>query len=47
MGVMDKERAAIPEAPLQSVVFCFMRLTRLDTTDPKRTSNRRKEVIEE
>jgi hypothetical protein len=34
MGVMDKERAAFPEAPLQAVVLCFIRLTRLNDIRP-------------
>jgi hypothetical protein len=34
MGVMDKERAAFPEAPLHAVVFCFIRLIRLDDVQP-------------
>jgi len=34
MGVMDKERAAFPGAPLQSVVFSFIRLTRFTDVQP-------------
>jgi|GEM_PF-6744305 hypothetical protein len=47
MGVMDKERAAFPEHRCKQ--WCFALFTSLVSTtfNLKRTSNRRKEVIEE
>ena len=49
MTAMAGKQRLFPEAPLQAVVFCFIRLNRFDQVPGLNAQNRncRKEVMEE